>query len=146
MNACLSALAKLEKLGSISLPVKRVQKKRESKAIIWTSQSAPGASIECELSFLGSIILEVVTDQADIALWNELVDRHHYLGYRHPIGAALKYLIISNTPTRQILGCLQFSASVWHLADRDHWIGWQTKDREQRLNLIINITRFLMLP
>ena len=146
INACLSALAKLEKLGYISLPVKRVQKKRESKAIIWTSQSAPGTSIECELSSLGSIKVEVVTDQADIALWNELVDRHHYLGYRHPIGAALKYFIISNTPTRQILGCLQFSASVWHLADRDKWIGWQTKDREQRLNLIINNTRFLILP
>ena len=146
INACLSALAKLEKLGYISLPVKRVQKKRESKAIIWTSQSVPGVPIECELSSLGSIELEVVTDKADLALWNELVDRHHYLGYRHPIGAALKYFIISNTPTRQILGCLQFSASVWHLADRDNWIGWQTKDREQRLNLIINNTRFLILP
>ncbi len=32
------------------------------------------------------------------------------------------------------------------MADRDHWIGWQTKDREQRLNLIINNTRFLILP
>jgi phage gp36-like protein len=99
-----------------------------------------------QLSALRSIELEVVTDKEHVALWNELVDRHHYLGYRHPIGAALKYFIISNTPTRQILGCLQFSASVWHLADRDSWIGWQTKDREQRLNLIINNTRFLILP
>lgn len=146
INACLSALAKLEKLGYIALPVKRTQKQRESKAIIWTPQSAPGAPIDCELSILGSIQAEVVTDKADVTLWNELVDRHHYLGYRHPIGAALKYFIISNTPTRQILGCLQFSSSVWHLADRDDWIGWQTKDREQRLNLIINNTRFLILP
>ena len=91
INACLSALAKLEKLGYISLPVKRVQKKRESKPIIWTSQSVPGVPIECELSSLGPIELEVVTDKADVALWNELVDRHHYLGYRHPIGAALKF-------------------------------------------------------
>lgn len=130
INACLSALAKLESLGYISLPVKRVQKQRETKAIEWTSQSAPGTVIDCELSSLGSIQLEVVKDKADIALWNELVDRHHYLGYRHPIGAALKYFVIANTPSRQILGCLQFSSSVWHLADRDSWIGWQTKDRE----------------
>jgi len=146
INACLSALAKLEKLGYITLPVKRIQKKRESKAIVWTAQSAPGRAIECELSTLGSIRLEVVTEKADVTLWNELVDRHHYLGYRHPIGAALKYFIIADTPSRQILGCLQFSASVWHLADRDDWIGWQTKDREQRLNLIINNSRFLILP
>ena len=146
INACLSALAKLEKLDYLTLPAKRAQKQRESKAIIWTSQSAPGTPIDCDLSILGPIQLEVVTKKTDVTLWNELVDRHHYLGYRHPIGAALKYFIISNTPTRKILGCLQFSSSVWHLADRDDWIGWQTKDREQRLNLIINNTRFLILP
>jgi hypothetical protein len=67
----------------------------------------------------------VLTDKADITLWNEMVDRHHYLRYSHPIGAALKYFVVSNTPERQILGCLQFSASVWHLADRDSWIGWR---------------------
>jgi len=146
INACLSALAKLEKLGYIALPAKRTQKVRETKAVEWTAQSTHGAAIECELGDLGSIQLEVVTDKADVTLWNELVDRHHYLGYRHPIGAALKYFVVATSPSRKILGCLQFSASVWHLADRDEWIGWQTKDREQRLNLVINNTRFLILP
>jgi hypothetical protein len=47
INACLSGLSKLEKLGYISLPVRRPQKQRESKAIIWTSKSVPGAPIEC---------------------------------------------------------------------------------------------------
>lgn len=61
------------------------QKKRESKAIQWTSQSDPRSAIECDLGSLGSIQLEVVTDKADVILWNELVDRHHYLGYRHPL-------------------------------------------------------------
>ena len=125
--ACLSALAKLETLGYLSLPVKRTQKQRESKPIRWTSQSDPHATLECELSRLGAIQLEGGTDKANVALWNELMDRHHYLGYRHPIGAALKYFVVSTLPSRQILGCLQFSASVWHLADRDNWIGWQTK-------------------
>ena len=146
INACLNALAKLEQSGYITLPAKRAQKQRQSKAIVWTSQSAPGAPINCELRTLGPIQLVVVTGKANVALWNEWVDRHHYLGYRHPIGAALKYFIIANAPTRQILGCLQFSASVWHLADRDNWIGWKTKDREQRLNLVINNSRFLILP
>ena len=146
INACLSALTKLDTLGYLSLPVKRTQKRREPKKIIWTSQSAPRPHIQCELSVLGSIELEVVTDKTDITLWNELVDRHHYLGYSHPIGAALKYFVVSNTAERQLLGCLQFSASAWHLADRDGWIGWQTKDREKRLNLVINNTRFLIFP
>ena len=39
-----------------------------------------------------------------------------------------------------------FSASVWHLADRDRWIGWGRTDREKRLNLVINNSRFLIFP
>jgi hypothetical protein len=41
---------------------------------------------------------------------------------------------------------LLFSASVWHLADRDQWIDWDKKDREKRLNLVINNIRFLIFP
>ncbi len=67
-------------------------------------------------------------------MWNEYVDRYHYLGYRHPMGAFLKYFIVSGRPDKQILGCLLFSASVWPLADRDLWIGWDRTDREKRLN------------
>jgi hypothetical protein len=83
INACLSALDTLEKKGYLSLPVKRLQKKRESKATLWTSLSAPCSTIDSDLHNLGSIQLEVVSDKADVTLWNELVDRHHYLGYRH---------------------------------------------------------------
>jgi hypothetical protein len=98
------------------------------------------------LAELGDITLKVVTDKAEVTLWNEYVDRHHYLGYKHPIGVALKYFIMSGDLQPQILGCLLFSVSVWHLADRDQWIGWAKKDREKRLNLVINNNRFLIFP
>lgn len=39
-------------------------------------------------------------------------------------GASIKYFLISTTPEETILGCLLFSSSVWHLKDRDNWIGW----------------------
>ncbi|MCP4934581.1 MAG: IS4 family transposase, partial [bacterium] len=146
INACLTALEKLEHLGMVSLPPKRPQKKRQSKAIIWSSQSDPATPVDCTLDALGTIRLEVITEKAEGALWNEMVDRHHYLRYRHPLGAALKYFVVAEPPERQLLGCLLFSASVWHLADRDQWIGWQRKDREQRLNLVINNNRFLIFP
>ena len=145
-NACLSVLEKLERLGYLSLPQKRPQKTREVKSIVWSKQTQQGSPIECTLDALGPITLNVVTEKADVALWNEYVDRYHYLHYKHAIGASLKYFIISDKPDRQILGCLLFSASVWHLSDRDQWIGWDKKDREQRLNLVINNSRFLIFP
>lgn len=145
-NACLDALEKLEKLGLVELPSKRPQKQRESKKVVWTEQSQTKPAIDCSLVELGTITLKVVTNKAEATLWNEYIDRHHYLGYKHPIGAALKYFIMSDHPQPQILGCLLFSASVWHLADRDQWIGWDKKDREKRLNLVINNNRFLVFP
>jgi len=53
---------------------------------------------------------------------------------------------VTKTPQRRILGCLFFSAATWHIKDRDQWIGWTKKDREKRLNLIVNNKRFLILP
>ena len=102
--------------------------------------------IDCSLADLGSITLKVVKDKTEVDLWNEYVDRHHYLAYKHPIGAALKYFIVSAHPQPKILGCLLFSASVWQLADRDQWIGWDRLDREKRVNRVINNSRFLILP
>ena len=144
-NACLTALEKLEKLGYINLPQKRQQKKRETKEILWSEQTQPGAPVECTLEALGSVSVEVVTEKAQVALWNEYVDRYHYLGYRHPLGASLKYFIVSGRANKRRLGCLLFSASVWHLADRDQWIGWDRKDREKRLNLVINNSTLAIL-
>ena len=146
INACLMALEKLEKLGLVSLPKKRQQKQREVKEIVWSEQTQAATPVDCPLDELGAVTLKVVTGKADAALWNEYVDRFHYLGYKHPIGAALKYFIISQHPQQQILGCLLFSASVWHLFDRDQWIGWDRKDREKRLNLVVNNNRFLIFP
>ena len=146
INACLQALEKMEKLGLVTLPAKRPQKKRQAKAIAWTARSQPTNIIDCELSALGNIHLEQPTDKADIDLWKEMIDRHHYLGYRHPIGASLRYFVVANTPERQLLGCLFFSAASWHLKDRDQWVGWKKEDREQRLNLVTNNKRFLIFP
>ena len=95
---------------------------------------------------IGAVELQVISSKLDDQLFNEYIDRYHYLGYKHPIGSALKYLIRVKDEPRTILGCLLFSSSVWHLADRDSWIGWNKKDREKRLNLVINNSRFLLFP
>lgn len=146
INACLTALEKMQKLGLVILPARLVRKKRQPKPIIWTTQSEPADIIDCELSVLGDIRLELVTEKADIDLWKALIDRYHYLGYHHPIGASLKYFAVTDTPKRQILACLLFSAATWHIMDRDQWIGWTKQDREKRLNLVTNNKRFLVLP
>ncbi|MCP3704941.1 MAG: DUF4338 domain-containing protein, partial [Alteromonas sp.] len=43
------------------------------------------------LGSLTPLQLLIVGELADRKLWNEYVDRYHYLGYSHPIGSHLRY-------------------------------------------------------
>jgi len=75
--------------------------------------------------------------------WRRYIQEYHMLGYRATYGAQIRYFIRSGSND---MGCLQFSASAWALAPRDKWIGWTLQDRKQRLHLVINNSRFLVLP
>jgi len=147
INSCFTALEKLDTLCYIQLPAKRQQKNRETKKIARSLKTDQLAPVECTLEELGTIECQLVTDKSDVALWNEYVDRYHYLKYKHPMACSLKYFIVAKTKEKStILGSMLFSGSVWHLADRDQWIGWDEHDRKQRLNQVINNTRFLIFP
>jgi len=39
-----------------------------------------------------------------------------------------------------------YSAAAWHVADRDHYIGWDASARKRNLSRIANNMRFLILP
>lgn len=146
INSCLEALEQLEKFGFIKLPQKKIKKKRVTKKIVSSDKTVEEAPIICSLEELTPLELQIVKDENEVSLWNEYVDRYHYLGYKHPIGDNLRYFIVSKRLNNRRLGCLMFTPAVWHLSDRDIWIGWDNKDREKRLNLIINNNRFLIFP
>ncbi len=55
VNSCFTALEKLEAMGYIQLPVKRQQKTRETKKIVWSERSDQAAPVECTLEELGTI-------------------------------------------------------------------------------------------
>jgi Druantia protein DruA len=78
-------------------------------------------------------------------LWNELVERYHYLGYRVPVGGNLRYFVHS-VSSQRILGCLLWSSPAWKMAPRDRWIGWTNEQRSRNLQLVVNNSRFLILP
>jgi len=80
------------------------------------------------------------------ALFKELLDRHHYLGYRVAFGASLRYLVRSERAPGQVLACLLWSSPAWKMAAREAWIGWSDQQRRRNLQLIVNNSRFLILP
>jgi hypothetical protein len=112
-----------------------------------TEKTAPGEEIHGVINDFYPVSLELAGDMEKEFLWNEYVERYHELKYGSPFGDRLKYFITircGNIP--QYAGCMLFSASSWALEGRDRWIGWTKSDRMQRLNLVVNNTRFLIFP
>lgn len=145
IQACLRTLERLEALDIVSLPaLDESQKRGPQKKITWTRQSDEQPPICDELAHLEPITLQVVTDKALTNQWNELVDRHHYLGYKRPIGPHLRYFILDGQA--RPLGCLLFSYATQSLPCRDEWIGWQDTRHKKNLQLVVNNNRFLLLP
>ena len=79
-------------------------------------------------------------------MFKQYVDRYHYLRYRIPFGAHLRYLVESQQLPGRYLACLQFSSPAWMMAPRDVWIGWNVQQRKRNLQFIVNQSRFLILP
>ena len=76
-------------------------------------------------------------------LWNELIERYHYLGYRPLPGAQLRYVVRAGGDPVALLG---FGAAAWSVGARDAFIGWTREERLENLQLIVNNARFLILP
>ena len=77
-------------------------------------------------------------------LWNEFVERHHYLGYKPLPGAQLRYFV--HAADGLPLALLGFGAAAWKTAPRDRFVGWDPATRERNLPLVVNHARFLILP
>ena len=72
-----------------------------------------------------------------------LMKAHHYLGALPKIGHTLWYVASYHN---EWLALISFSAAAWKCAARDQWIGWSYRVQYDRLHLIANNSRFLILP
>jgi hypothetical protein len=75
--------------------------------------------------------------------YQALMAQHHYLGSLPKISETLWYVACWHD---QWVALLSFSASALKCAVRDSWIGWGMHNRYDRLKLIVNNSRFLILP
>ena len=95
-------------------------------------------------SLLRDLRVEPLLTDPQIGRAAELLDKHHYLGAPNPVGERLWYAAIA--PDGEWLGVLLFTAASRRLRHRDQWIGWSDEQRRRRLPLVINNSRFLLLP
>lgn len=141
---CRSFMLALEREGYITLPPRRhtppnplANRKKPPKIEIVRTP------IKCSLSELGTIEIEQVRKTEKEKIYNGLISEYHYLGYCHPIGEHLKYLVYSKG---RIISCLAFSSAPRHIGSRDKFIDWDQEKRKRNIHLIAYNTRFLILP
>jgi hypothetical protein len=75
--------------------------------------------------------------------FDRLIEEKHYLHDCILTGQSLRYVAELDG---QWVALIAFSAASLHLKAREWWIGWSPRQRARRLSLIVNNSRFLVLP
>lgn len=132
-------LDKLHAAGLIVLPPKQTMRKGP-KLKQQTLFLEPALTQKRTLQELLPLSFEQVTAKNKSALWNELIERYHYLGSSKLFGARMRYLVYSQ---EEIIAALGFSAAAWQIEPRDRFIGWDQYQRRRNLQLIVGSLFYL---
>ena len=88
--------------------------------------------------------VHLLSTGAKLSRFDQLLDEHHYLGSLKPFGERL-YYVVTDSQGRWV-ALLLFSSAAKHLKLREKWIGWSSQQRDRRLGLVVNNSRFLLIP
>ena len=83
-----------------------------------------------------------VAAESELAWFDGLLADQHYLGAGRAVGDYLRQVIeLDGRPA----ALLVWGPACYALKDRDQWIGWSTVQRLERLKLVVQNRRFLLL-
>ena len=89
----------------------------------------------------GPLTIRVAGEQ-DVKRFNQLLDERHPQEAPEPVGRELRVVI---ELAGEWIGLLLWSSACQRLQDREEKIGWTNAQRAQRLNLIVQLRRYLLL-
>ena len=138
--SCRVAMLRLEQNGLIRLPAPK-NKAVCVKGIKRTPQGEPGDPVDLPSRRI-KLVFEPVQKKTS-ALFNELIDRYHYLGFSRMGGAQMRFFVRAQG---HLAALLTFSGAAWKVAPRDAFIGWNADQRKNNLHLVVDNSRFLLLP
>ena len=141
---CRGLLLMLHRAGEIELPAIRQISlnpflRRERPQAV----SIDATPIRGALADIRPLTVQQVRRTSEEALFNSLIERHHYLGYEQPVGEHLKYLVWARG---RPIACMAWSSAPRHLGSRDRHIGWTAEARRRNIRFVAYNTRFLILP
>jgi hypothetical protein len=97
----------------------------------------------CELTAGSTLGVRVVTSQsAERKRFEELLEQKHYLGQTPPVGDFLRQVIVREGVW---VALLVWGPAALKLKDREKWIGWNSAMASERLKLVAQNRRYLLL-
>ena len=141
--ACRVAMLRMERDELIVLPPPRKGNGNGRTRPKITTATDPRLPFSGCAGHLGALEFEQIRKGRFSGLWNEFIERYHYLGYKPLTGAQMRYFVHAGSDLVALLG---FGAAAWVLRWRDEFVGWTREQREKGLHLITNNARFLILP
>lgn len=143
--AARSLLVKLHARGLIELPPRRQTPSNRMTCRSLPRQNWDTTPVSGTLCDLGPLkVEEVSNDSVARFRFAAALTEFHYLGCRGTVGENLQYTVTDSSG--RLLACLLFGSAAWKCGARDQWIGWTAEQRQQRLHLVTNNSRFLILP
>jgi len=141
---CRGFLLELERAGHIVLPAK---KRNPNNPFLKRNKPSPIAvdksTIESKVCLVKPLKFIQVRYTNLEKTFNSLVEQYHYLGYCHPVGEQLKYIVYKKD---RPVACFAWSSAARHIGSRDKYIGWTQELRKKNIHLIAYNSRFLILP
>ena len=100
------------------------------------------ANVRTESEVLDRVTVRLLRED-ERSQFDYYLQEEHYLESSRLVGEWLRYVAEVDG---QWVALLTFSASALHLKARERWLGWSPRQRARRLGLIVNNSRFLVLP
>jgi hypothetical protein len=95
-----------------------------------------------EQDLLDHVSVRLIQSQ-ERAAFDELLVKEHYLHTADLVGEQLRYVAEYRG---QWVALLTWNAAAFNLRDREGWIGWSSGQKKRRLTLVVNNSRFVILP
>jgi hypothetical protein len=141
---CRGLMLALWRAGHIELPAVR---RRPPNPLRLRARPAPATvdttALRGHLHELGALNFVQVRRTGAEALFNSLMQAHHYLGYAQPVGEHLKFMVYA---AMRPIALFAWSSAPRHLGPRDRFLGWSPGVRRQNIAGIAYNTRYLILP
>jgi hypothetical protein len=144
-RACRDLLLRLEEWGHIELPSRRVvgDGPRRRKFPLLPQDLIPLAGLEVGSDAdLSSLIVRPIAAEEREG-WRLYMSRYHYLGCRPIVGEHILYAAMLG---EELVALLGWASAAFRAPLREAYIGWDDAAKRERLHLVADNVRFLVLP